>query len=80
MPLENNMKTPQKFIGCPGVLNIGMTAVVILYTAVGFFGYLKFGEDTQASITLNLPKDELWVYFFIIIIIIIIIISRTFFF
>ncbi|EEB18930.1 proton-coupled amino acid transporter, putative [Pediculus humanus corporis] len=59
MPLENNMKTPQKFIGCPGVLNIGMTVVVILYTAVGFFGYLKFGEDTQASITLNLPKDEL---------------------
>lgn len=58
MSLENNMKTPQNFIGCPGVLNIGMFVVVILYTAVGFFGYLKFGETTQGSITLNLPVNE----------------------
>lgn len=58
MPLENNMKTPQHFIGCPGVLNIGMSVVVTLYTAVGFFGYLKYGKDTQAAITLNLPTDE----------------------
>ncbi|XP_059468908.1 proton-coupled amino acid transporter-like protein CG1139 [Neocloeon triangulifer] len=59
MPLENNMKTPQHFIGCPGVLNIGMTVVVTLYSAVGFFGYLKYGEETQGSITLNLPTDEI---------------------
>ncbi|CAB3381937.1 Hypothetical predicted protein, partial [Cloeon dipterum] len=58
MPLENNMKTPQHFIGCPGVLNIGMTVVVALYSAVGFFGYLKYGELTQGSITLNLPTEE----------------------
>ncbi|PSN47057.1 Proton-coupled amino acid transporter-like protein pathetic [Blattella germanica] len=30
MPLENNMKTPGHFIGCPGVLNIGMGVVVTL--------------------------------------------------
>lgn len=58
MSLENNMETPQNFIGCPGVLNIGMTVVVTLYTLVGFLGYLKFGDATQGSITLNLPTDE----------------------
>ncbi|CAH2241053.1 jg17590, partial [Pararge aegeria aegeria] len=58
MPLENNMKTPTHFIGCPGVLNIGMFFVVSLYALVGFFGYLKFGDETKGSITLNLPQDE----------------------
>ncbi|XP_014300412.1 proton-coupled amino acid transporter-like protein pathetic isoform X1 [Microplitis demolitor] len=58
MPLENNMKTPNHFIGCPGVLNIGMFFVVLLYSTVGFFGYLRFGEETDGSITLNLPVNE----------------------
>lgn len=59
MSLENNMKTPQNFIGCPSVLNLGMGFVVTLYAVVGFLGYLKFGNDTKDSITLNLPVDEL---------------------
>ncbi|XP_034935092.1 proton-coupled amino acid transporter-like protein pathetic isoform X2 [Chelonus insularis] len=59
MPLENNMKTPTHFIGCPGVLNIGMFLVVSLYSTVGFFGYLRYGNTTDGSITLNLPLDEI---------------------
>lgn len=58
MPLENNMKTPTHFIGCPGVLNTGMFFVVLLYASTGFFGFLKYNEDTLGSITLNLPEDE----------------------
>ncbi|CAH1119687.1 unnamed protein product [Phaedon cochleariae] len=59
MPLENNMKTPSHFIGCPGVLNTGMAFVVSLYAITGFFGYLKYGEATEiGSITLNLPEEE----------------------
>ena len=61
MPLENNMKTPTHFIGCPGVLNFGMGFVVCLYAAVGFFGFLKYGSSTEGSITLNLPEHEMWV-------------------
>ncbi|XP_058453899.1 proton-coupled amino acid transporter-like protein CG1139 isoform X2 [Malaya genurostris] len=58
LPLENNMKTPEDFGGMTGVLNTGMVIVACLYTAVGFFGYLKYGENVQGSITLNLPGDQ----------------------
>ena len=59
LPLENKMKTPTDMRGWNGVLNTGMTMVTCLYIAVGFFGYLKYGEDVLGSITLNLPSDEL---------------------
>ncbi|KAH8395576.1 hypothetical protein KR222_000484, partial [Zaprionus bogoriensis] len=59
LPLENNMRTPEDFGGTTGVLNTGMVIVACLYTSVGFFGYLKYGEHVQGSITLNLPQDEL---------------------
>ena len=58
MPLENNMKTPASFLGVTGVLNKGMFVVVTLYSAFGFFGYLKFGDAIQGSITLNLESKE----------------------
>ena len=58
MPLENNMKTPTHFIGCPSVLNIGMFFVVSLYSTVGFFGYLRYGSETKGSITLNLQEED----------------------
>ncbi|XP_031339712.1 proton-coupled amino acid transporter-like protein pathetic isoform X2 [Photinus pyralis] len=59
MPVENSMKKPQHFLGCPGVLNGAMSIVVLLYAVIGFFGYLKFGDETQGTITLNFPVDEI---------------------
>ncbi|KAJ0175508.1 hypothetical protein K1T71_008667 [Dendrolimus kikuchii] len=59
LPLENNMKTPDDFGGWSGVLNTGMVIVAALYTAIGFFGYLKYGDKVEGSITLNLPKTLL---------------------
>nr|CAD7441604.1 unnamed protein product [Timema bartmani] len=58
MPLENSMKNPSHFLGCPGVLNTSMAIVIFMYTLVGLAGYLKYGDDTAASITLNLPIGE----------------------
>lgn len=60
LPLENNMETPQDFGGLTGVLNTSMVIVACLYTAVGFFGYLKYGERAQkGSVTLYLPSGDL---------------------
>ena len=39
-----------------------MVIVSCLLIAVGFFGYLKYGDAVAGSITLNLPVDELWVF------------------
>uniref|UniRef100_A0A0K8TLL5 Putative amino acid transporter n=1 Tax=Tabanus bromius TaxID=304241 RepID=A0A0K8TLL5_TABBR len=58
LPLENNMKTPEAFLGLTGVLNTGMVIVALLYTSVGFFGYLKYGDNVHGSITLDLPADQ----------------------
>ncbi|XP_063224883.1 proton-coupled amino acid transporter-like protein CG1139 [Bacillus rossius redtenbacheri] len=59
LPVENTMVKPEHFLGCPGVLNIGMGVVICLFAVLGFCGYLRYGDDTQASITLNLPSDEI---------------------
>ncbi|XP_019868438.1 proton-coupled amino acid transporter-like protein pathetic [Aethina tumida] len=58
MPVENSM-VKDKFIGCPGVLNSAMTVVVALYSIIGLFGYMAYGEATEATITKNLPIDEI---------------------
>ncbi|XP_065348596.1 proton-coupled amino acid transporter-like protein pathetic [Cloeon dipterum] len=58
MPLENNMEHPRHFLGLAGVLNQGMAGVTMVYILLGFLGYLKYGDETMGSITLNLPTDE----------------------
>lgn len=58
MPLENEMKTPKAFGGVTGVLNSAISIIVVLYIAMGLFGYLRFGDGVKDSITLSLPKDE----------------------
>lgn len=52
------MENPKQFVGLCGLFNIGMTAIIILYLAVGLFGYLKYGDLVKASITLNLPAEQ----------------------
>lgn len=59
MPLENQMKTPQNFIGICGVLNQGMSGVTLIYILLGFLGYVRYGDQAEGSITLNLPVEEI---------------------
>lgn len=59
MPLENQMGTPQNFVGVCGVLNLGMSGVTLVYILLGFLGYRRYGDLTDDSITLNLPTEEL---------------------
>ncbi|XP_053600139.1 proton-coupled amino acid transporter-like protein pathetic isoform X3 [Plodia interpunctella] len=58
MPIANQMKKPQHFLGCPGVLSIAMTLVAVLYGTLGALGYFKYGDVLRGSITLNLPIDD----------------------
>lgn len=58
MPLENEMKTPRSFMKPCGVLNIAMSVIITMYAALGFFGYIRFGNQIAGSITLNLPNQE----------------------
>lgn len=58
MPVENAMKKPQQFLGCPGVLSLSMIIVVALYAVIGFLGYVRYGDAVQGSITLNLQYGD----------------------
>ena len=59
LPIENQMRRPKDMLGINGVLNTSMALVLALYVAMGFYGYLKYGEDIEASITLNLPPGDM---------------------
>lgn len=50
------MKKPKMFVRPLGVLNIGMGIIVALYTAIGLFGYIRYGSDIQGSITFMLDE------------------------
>jgi len=58
MPLENEMKTPRSFMKPCGVLNFSMGTIVAMYAILGFFGYIRYGNEIAGSITLNLPTQE----------------------
>lgn len=59
LPVLKEMAYPSRMLGLNGVLNTSMSLVAILYMAMGFFGYAKYGQFVEGSITLNLPQTTL---------------------
>lgn len=59
LPLKSTMKQPRNLSRKLGVLNVGMLIVGAIYCSFGAVGYWKYGDETQDSITLNLPSDEM---------------------
>ncbi|CAH0546042.1 unnamed protein product [Brassicogethes aeneus] len=57
--VENNMKSPKKFLGYFGVLNIGIGIVTVIYVGMGMMGYWQYGDAIKASVTLNFPTNEM---------------------
>ena len=55
LPLENKMRQPEH---ATRVLVIAMTTVITLNLVFGVLGYLAFGTNTAASITLNLISES----------------------
>ena len=58
LPVYHGMENKDFFTPYNGVLNTSMILVAIMYYAVGLFGYLKYGDECEPSITLNLPFDK----------------------
>lgn len=52
------MIQPDHFGGPFGVLSMSFIIAGTLYAALGFFGYVKYGEKTADTITLNLPEKN----------------------
>lgn len=58
LPVHHEMRNKSDFTPWNGVLNTAMCLVAIMYFSIGFFGYMKYGSDSLASITLNLPTEN----------------------
>ncbi|KAL1117020.1 hypothetical protein AAG570_004348 [Ranatra chinensis] len=59
LPLLSEMRNQDLFHTWLGVMNIGLVVVTALMTTVGFIGYLKYGEHTKGTLTLNLPPGDI---------------------
>ena len=55
LPIENKMHQPEH-----GVMVITINMVIVTFVSItfGVFGYLTFGKDIAASITLNLLSEN----------------------
>lgn len=59
LPLQNAMKKPKNFSKLFGVLNVGMVFVTGIFISFGAIGYWQYGDEAEASLTLNLPTNEM---------------------
>ncbi|XP_035786339.1 proton-coupled amino acid transporter-like protein pathetic isoform X1 [Anopheles albimanus] len=60
-PLENQMRNPRHYLGCPGIVNLNYVCLAVLYSFFGAVGYIRYGESVKSSIILNFPPDSVLV-------------------
>lgn len=58
LPLRNKMRNPENFTSTFGVLNMTMVVVTSIFIFTGFIGYMRWGEDVEGSVTLNLNSED----------------------
>lgn len=56
--VEANMAHPENYLGFFGVLNMAVFFILFTNIFFGVMGYWRFGEHVEASITLNIPQNE----------------------
>ncbi|XP_075214381.1 proton-coupled amino acid transporter-like protein pathetic [Lycorma delicatula] len=59
LPLRTSVKYNKHYRQCPGVLCISISIIAFMYIIFGFFGYLKYGENTNAVNLFNLNHNGL---------------------
>ncbi|XP_002061525.2 glutamate transporter polyphemus isoform X1 [Drosophila willistoni] len=57
--VEANMAQPQSYLGFCGVLNLAVFFILLSNTFFGIMGYWRYGDRVEASITLNIPRNEI---------------------
>lgn len=60
--IESQMRKPKDFFGVNGVLNVGMSVVLVTYMFMGVAGSMRFGPEVRDSIILNLPENSTFSY------------------
>lgn len=59
MHIENAMQRPLELAGPPAyTIHRSMIIIVALNGLLGFFGYLRYGDQCAGSISLNLPSGN----------------------
>lgn len=58
LPLRNKMRNPEIFTSNFGVLNVTMAVITTTFVFTGIIGYMRWGEDVDGSITLNLNPED----------------------
>ncbi|XP_064545666.1 glutamate transporter polyphemus-like isoform X1 [Drosophila montana] len=59
LAIEQKMAKPAQYLGWCGVLSRGGIFVTVTYILFGSFGYWRYGDKVEGSITLNVPTEEL---------------------
>lgn len=59
MALKNEMKNPKKFNSLLGVLTVSYIPVSILYSVFGVLCFIKYGDQVNQNVILNLPPTTL---------------------
>ncbi|XP_011178902.2 proton-coupled amino acid transporter-like protein pathetic [Zeugodacus cucurbitae] len=58
LPLRNKMRNPESFMSTFGVLNVTMAVITAIFIFTGIVGYMRWGEEVEGSITLNLNPED----------------------
>ncbi|XP_034482011.1 glutamate transporter polyphemus [Drosophila innubila] len=58
LAIESKMGKPGDYIGWFGVLNIASIFIIVLNVIFGLVGFWRYGCNTEASVTLNIPVEE----------------------
>lgn len=59
LAIEQKMSKPAAYLGWNGVLTRAAVFVAATYILFGFLGYWRYGSELEASVTLNMPTDEM---------------------
>ena len=59
LPIENRMENRAPYHGWNGLFTLALTFVICVYVAIGFYGYLAFGQSSIMILS-NMPQT--WLY------------------